>query len=114
MWAQWLMPFPGPENTAPYPWHALRRKRWSSPLLRLPPMRFFITGGTGFIGGHVARLLRQGGHEVTAIARDPSKATDLTTIGIDVRSGDVTNKESMRESMEGADGVFHIAGWYKV
>ncbi len=77
-------------------------------------MRFFVTGATGFIGGHVARLLRQEGHEVAAIARNPSKAKDLTTIGIDVRSDDVTNKESMRESMDGADGVFHIAGWYKV
>ena len=27
MWAQWLMPFPGPENRAPYRWHTLRRKR---------------------------------------------------------------------------------------
>ena len=30
MWAQWLMPFPGPENRAPYRWQTLRRKRWSS------------------------------------------------------------------------------------
>ena len=30
MWAQWLIPFPGPEKTAPYRWQALRRKRWSS------------------------------------------------------------------------------------
>jgi nucleoside-diphosphate-sugar epimerase len=31
-----------------------------------------------------------------------------------VRQGDVTEKESMREAMRGADGVFHIAGWYKL
>jgi len=77
-------------------------------------MRFFVTGATGFIGGHVVRLLRQDGHQVTAIARDPSKAKDLKAMGVDVQPGDVTDKESMRAPMGRADGVFHIAGWYKI
>jgi nucleoside-diphosphate-sugar epimerase len=34
--------------------------------------------------------------------------------GVQLFTGDVTNKESMRAAMEGVDGVFHIAGWYKV
>jgi nucleoside-diphosphate-sugar epimerase len=33
---------------------------------------------------------------------------------VQLHEGDVTNKESMRSAMEGADGVFHIAGWYRV
>ena len=33
---------------------------------------------------------------------------------MDVRQGDVTDKESMRAPMTGVDGVFHVAGWYKV
>lgn len=62
----------------------------------------------------MARLLRSRGNDVLAIARDPSKAGSLAAVGVDVRKGDVTDRESMRASMAGADGVFHIAGWYKI
>jgi nucleoside-diphosphate-sugar epimerase len=77
-------------------------------------MRYFVTGATGFVGGQVTRQLIAAGHSVVAPVRTPSKAQDLVTLGVDVRQGDVTEKESMRETMRGADGVFHIAGWYKL
>jgi nucleoside-diphosphate-sugar epimerase len=77
-------------------------------------MRYFVTGATGFVGGVVARQLRAAGHDVVATVRTPAKAQDLTALGVDVRQGDVTEKESMREAMRGADGVYHIAGWYKL
>jgi nucleoside-diphosphate-sugar epimerase len=77
-------------------------------------MRYFVTGATGFVGGAVARQLRAAGHDVVVAARTPAKAQDLASLGVDVRQGDVTEKESMREAMRGADGVFHIAGWYKL
>jgi nucleoside-diphosphate-sugar epimerase len=38
----------------------------------------------------------------------------LRAIGVELFQGDVTDKESMREAMSGADGVFHVAGWYKI
>jgi len=77
-------------------------------------MKYFITGTTGFIGGRVARQLREAGHEVVAVVRNPSKAQDLAQLGITLHQGDVTDKESMRAPMTGVDGVFHIAAWYKV
>ena len=77
-------------------------------------MKYFVTGATGFIGGRVARQLVEAGHQVVAIARNPAKAQDLTALGIDVQKGDVTDKESMRTAMRSVDGVFHIAGWYKI
>jgi len=77
-------------------------------------MKYFLTGATGFIGGRVARQLVAAGHEVVAIARDPARATDLADLGIAVHRGDVTQRETMRTPMSGVDGVFHIAGWYKV
>ncbi len=77
-------------------------------------MKFFVTGATGFVGGRVVRQLVEAGHQVVVIARTPAKAGDLLDLGISVHQGDVTEKESMRTPMQGADGVFHIAGWYKV
>lgn len=77
-------------------------------------MKYFVTGATGFIGGRVARQLVEGGHEVIALVRSPDKAHDLASLGVKLHQGDVTNKASMRAGMDGVDGVFHIAGWYKI
>ncbi|MBA2681997.1 MAG: NAD-dependent epimerase/dehydratase family protein [Ktedonobacteraceae bacterium] len=77
-------------------------------------MKYFVTGATGFVGSHVVRQLVGAGHEVVAIVRNPAKAQELTQLGVTIAKGDVTDKESMREPMRGTDGVFHIAGWYKV
>ncbi len=77
-------------------------------------MKYFLTGATGFIGGRLAFALIAAGHRVVAVVRDPGKATSLAEAGVEIRAGDVTDKESMRASMTGVDGVFHVAGWYKL
>ena len=77
-------------------------------------MKYFVTGATGFVGGAVARQLVQAGHSVVALARAPEKAHDLAQLGIAVAAGDVTDRQSLRAPMTGVDGVFHIAGWYKI
>ena len=74
-------------------------------------MRYFVTGATGFIGGRVARQLRAAGHDVVALARHPAQAGDLAALGVEVRPGDITDRETLRGPMTGVDGVFHIAGW---
>ncbi|MGA1821708.1 MAG: NAD-dependent epimerase/dehydratase family protein [Thermoplasmatota archaeon] len=77
-------------------------------------MKYFVTGATGFIGGHLARRLAGDGHEVTALVRDPESADDLRKEGIHIHVGDITETDSMAEGMKGSDGVFHTAGWYKL
>ncbi len=74
--------------------------------------KYFVTGATGFIGGRLAQLLVNRGHEVVALVRNPAKAKTLE--GIQLVKGDITDKESMRQPMTGVDGVFHVAAWYKV
>jgi nucleoside-diphosphate-sugar epimerase len=77
-------------------------------------MRFFITGATGFLGGELARQLVAADHHVTALVRTPSGADALRALGVALAAGDITDKESMRAPMAGADGVFHCAAWYKI
>lgn len=77
-------------------------------------MEHVVTGATGFVGGAVVRLLLKAGHDVRALVRSPDKAMELSALGAKLVKGDVTQKDGLRSAMEGVDGVFHIAGWYKV
>ncbi|HXG01304.1 MAG TPA: NAD-dependent epimerase/dehydratase family protein [Bacteroidota bacterium] len=77
-------------------------------------MKYFVTGGTGFIGRCVLRQLRDAGHEVIALVRSPEKANMIAGQGVQTVVGDVTDKESMRAAMSGVDGVFHLAAWYRI
>ena len=77
-------------------------------------MKYFMTGATGFLGGALARILRERGHNVSALVRSPEKSAKLNALGIALVPGDITDKESMRAAMTGCDGVFHVAAWYKV
>ncbi|MGZ3608664.1 MAG: NAD-dependent epimerase/dehydratase family protein [Ktedonobacteraceae bacterium] len=77
-------------------------------------MKYFVTGATGFVGGRVVRQLIDAGNQVVVVVRNPTKAADLASLGIEIHKGDVTDKESMRTPMQGVDGMFHIAGWYKI
>jgi nucleoside-diphosphate-sugar epimerase len=77
-------------------------------------VRYFVTGGTGFIGRHLVAKLLGEGHEIVALARHPSAAGELLGSGVRIYEGDVTIKESMHEGMKEVDGVFHLAGWYRI
>jgi dihydroflavonol-4-reductase len=79
-------------------------------------MRVFLTGGTGFIGQPLTKALLARGWEVTALVRNPDslQAHALTKMGAQCVPGNVTNLESMRAGMMGADIVIHNAAWYEV
>jgi dihydroflavonol-4-reductase len=74
-------------------------------------MRAVVTGATGFVGGHVARLLAERGDEVTATYRDPERTGRLR--GLDVREAkaDVLDRAAMRRALRGSEVVFHTAGY---
>lgn len=77
-------------------------------------MRAFVTGGTGFIGGHVVRRLRSRGDEVVALVRNPARAEAVAALGCILAAGDVTEAVAVRRAAEGCDAVFHLAGIYRV
>ena len=77
-------------------------------------MRYAITGATGFVGGALARQLREAGHEVRALVRDPGKASAPTALGVELVPGDLDDTAALDRLCEGVDGLFHVAGWYKL
>jgi dihydroflavonol-4-reductase len=79
-------------------------------------MRVFLTGGTGFIGQRLVPALRRRGWEVTALVRRPDggPARALVALGATPVAGDVTDRETMRVPMKGADLVIHAAAHYEL
>jgi dihydroflavonol-4-reductase len=72
--------------------------------------RTLITGATGFIGSHVARLLVQRGDEVHVTVREGSRLDRLVGTDVETVRGDVLDRRSIRRAMRGIDRVFHVAG----
>lgn len=68
-----------------------------------------ITGGTGFIGAHVARALTEAGYTVRILRRPNSKLNLLEGVPVQHAIGDVMDADSLRVAMEGCDWVFHVA-----
>ena len=67
-----------------------------------------VTGGTGFVGGHVVRRLREEDRPVRCLVRNPRKATTLSQWGVDLAQGDMTDTDSLRRAVEGSDAVMHL------
>jgi nucleoside-diphosphate-sugar epimerase len=77
-------------------------------------MRFAITGATGFVGGALAHRLRTDGHEVRALVRDAARAGGLQQIGVELVTGDLDDDQALDRLCERVDGLFHVAGWYRL
>jgi dihydroflavonol-4-reductase len=77
-------------------------------------MKAFVTGATGFIGGHVARKLRDRGDEVVALVRSPEKAGALRELGCELVQGDLSDDGAITRATAGCAAVFHIGAMYKV
>jgi len=77
-------------------------------------VKAFVTGATGFIGGHLACKLRARGDDVTVLARSPAKAQALQALGCEVIQGDLSDGAAIERGVQGSDAVFHVAATYKV
>jgi NADH dehydrogenase len=75
-------------------------------------MRIAITGGTGFVGRHLAPALTAGGHEVVLIARgvDNRDVATRSRPGVTVIAAGVNNQEALTRALAGCDAVAHCAG----
>jgi uncharacterized protein YbjT (DUF2867 family) len=67
-----------------------------------------VTGGTGFVGGHVVHALRQAGRPVRCLVRSRKKGARLAALGCELVEGDVTDPSSLKAAADGADVVVHL------
>jgi dihydroflavonol-4-reductase len=77
-------------------------------------VKAFVTGGTGFIGGHLVGKLRERGDEVVALVRTPAKAGHLRELGCEIVEGDLSDESAIRHGVQSCDAAFHVGAAYKV
>lgn len=77
-------------------------------------MRAFITGATGFLGSHVARVLCEQGASLRLLVRATSNLKNLQGLHADTVTGDLRDPASLQKAMAGCDTVFHVAADYRL
>lgn len=70
-----------------------------------------VTGASGFVGWHVARLLAERGHKVRALVRSGSRIPELE---IETVTGDLRDPASLTHAASGCGLVFHVAADYRL
>lgn len=75
-------------------------------------MKAFVTGGTGFIGANVVRVLLTKGFKVRALVRPNSDRRNLEGLEVELAQGDVRDFPSIKRAMRDCELVFHVAALY--
>jgi nucleoside-diphosphate-sugar epimerase len=77
-------------------------------------MKILLTGGSGFLGSHVAEQLSARGTEVRALVRARSDCSHLRTLSeVELVTGAIEDRESLDRAVSGVDAVIHSAGLVK-
>jgi len=81
-------------------------------------MKVFVTGSTGFVGSHVAKVLASQGADLRLLVRKSSNMANLAGMqapaSMTTIIGDLLNPESLRSGIRGCDYVFHVAADYRL
>ena len=76
--------------------------------------KVFVTGGTGFVGGHLLRALIERGDRVVGLCRRNSDRRLTTDLDIEWVIGDLLDPSSYSSHLEGCSQVFHCAADYRL
>jgi len=77
-------------------------------------VRVFITGATGFVGGHVARQYAAEGASLRLLTRQTSRLDSLAGIDAEMVKGDLREPENLRSALSGCDALVHVAADYRL
>ncbi|MEL7009944.1 MAG: hopanoid-associated sugar epimerase [Cyanobacteria bacterium J06588_4] len=76
-------------------------------------MKCFVTGGTGFVGANLVRLLLQRGYEVKVLVRHGSNTENLQSLDLEIVTGDL-NSQDLATLMSDCEVLFHVAAQYSL
>ena len=77
-------------------------------------MKAFVTGSTGFLGSHVARVVQSNGAELRLLVRPSSRLDNIVDLNAERALGDLRDLNSLKHAMAGCDVVFHVAADYRL
>jgi len=77
-------------------------------------MLAFVTGATGFLGSHVARVLSDQGANLRLLVRPTSNLKNLQGLNAETATGDLRDAASLEKAISGCDTVFHVAADYRL
>jgi dihydroflavonol-4-reductase len=77
-------------------------------------MKVFVTGATGFVGSHVARVLEEQGADLRLLVRATSDPRNIRDLKAERVTGDLRDPASLEKVMVGCDAVFHVAADYRL
>ncbi len=77
-------------------------------------MKAFVTGATGFLGSHVARMLADQGAALRLLVRPTSNLKNIEGLSAETATGDLRDGRSLETAMCGCDTVFHVAADYRL
>jgi len=77
-------------------------------------MQVFITGATGFVGGHVARAYAAQGAKLRLLTRNTSNLAGLEGLAAETVVGDLRQPQALRAALTGCDALIHVAADYRL
>jgi dihydroflavonol-4-reductase len=77
-------------------------------------MTTLVTGASGFLGSHVARLLAERGERVRVLLRPTSQTRLLEGLPVERVSGDLRDPSSLGNALAGVKTVYHVAADYRL
>jgi dihydroflavonol-4-reductase len=77
-------------------------------------VRVFITGATGFVGGHVAKAYAAEGASLRLLTRQTSRLDSLAGVDAEMVTGDLREPEKLRSALTGCDALVHVAADYRL
>jgi dihydroflavonol-4-reductase len=77
-------------------------------------MLAFVTGATGFVGSHVARILAEQGADLRLLVRSSSDLRNIQDLNAERMIGDLRDPASLKNAMAGCEVVFHVAADYRL
>jgi dihydroflavonol-4-reductase len=74
----------------------------------------FVTGATGFLGSHVARVLAEQGAQLRLLVRPTSDLRNIADLNAERVEGDLRDPASIEKALAGCDALFHVAADYRL